>query len=159
MSWDTNQVVIVGRLTRDPDVAYTKQNTAVAKFSIAVNRGGQTEDVNFFDVVAWDKLADTCSKYLQKGKQVIITGRLQQNRFQDKNGQNRSKVEIIAGNVQFIGGQQGDQSSPQGGFQGRTAPQQRNTEQRSSGGFNGGYGGNQEPIDWDDFSENPADPF
>ena len=71
MAWDINQVVLVGRLTRDPDLSYTKTNTPICKFSIANNRGGtnSAEEVNFFNITAWDKLASTCSQFLKKGRQ------------------------------------------------------------------------------------------
>lgn len=108
MAWDINQVVLVGRLTRDPEYSVLKgNNTAICKFSIANSRGTQTPDaVSYFDIVAFGKTAELCNQYLRKGKQVIITGRLKQNRFQDQNGQNRSKVEITADNVQFLGGRE-----------------------------------------------------
>ena len=152
MSYDTKQTILVGRLTRDPEVAYTKQNTPVVKFSIASNR--RKDEVNFFDIVAWDKLADTCSKFLQKGRQVIVTGRLQQSRFQDKNGQNRSKVEIVANNVQFIGG--GAENGSQGS--------QEQYQSQGGQGNNVMGGPNTPPVDnfgrkFDDFDHDPMDPF
>ena len=110
MAVDMNSVSIIGRLTRDPELAYTQSQVAVCRFSVANNRigAGNQEEVNFFDIVTWDKLATTCSQYLRKGRQVGILGRLSQNRFQDKQtGANRSKIEIVALSVQFIGGQDG----------------------------------------------------
>jgi len=113
MSWDINQVIVVGRLTRDPELSYTQNQIPICKFSVANNRndGKGGEDVSFFDVVAWNKVATSCSQYLRKGSQVVIDGRLNQSRFQDKTGQNRSKVEIVASLVQFVGAKS-DSSQP-----------------------------------------------
>lgn len=112
MAFDINSVLLVGRLTRDVDLSYLpNNNTPIAKFSIANNTGKDEKSVNYFDVTAWDKLAEVCSQFLKKGSQVVIQGRLQQQRFQDKTGQNRSKVEITATNVQFVGGRQNGMDS------------------------------------------------
>lgn len=99
---DINNVNIICRLTKDPEVRTTNNGMSVCKMSIAVN-GMKKEDVSFFDVTAWSKVAENCGKYLKKGSQLGINGSLRQNRFQTKEGQNRSKVEINANNVQFIG--------------------------------------------------------
>jgi single-strand DNA-binding protein len=109
MSWDINRVVIVGRLTKDPELTYTQSGTAISRFSIAVNRssgsGGdnQEENTSFFNVVAWNKTAEICKEYLAKGKQVGIDGRLQQRRWSGTDGVRRSSVEIVANNIQFLG--------------------------------------------------------
>ena len=103
MSFDINNLTIVGRLTADPVLSYTQSQKAICKFSIANGRG--KDEVNFFDVITWEKVATACSQYCKKGSQVVVSGKLQQNRFQDKTtGANRSKVEIVGINVQFIGG-------------------------------------------------------
>ena len=119
MATDLNNCVIIGRLTRDVELSYTSgNNTALAKFSIANNefRGSnQEEQVSYFDIVVWGKMAEVCNQFLAKGRQVAINGRLRQERFQDKQGQNRSKVVIVASNVQFIGGR-GDGPQQGGGF-------------------------------------------
>jgi len=106
MSYDTNNLTIVGRLTRDPESAFTQNNNQYTKFSIANNQGNADDpnSVNFFDVITWNKTAEVCAQYIKKGSQVVITGKLTQNRFQDKDGNNRSKVEIIGYSVQFVGG-------------------------------------------------------
>ncbi len=105
MAWDINQIILVGRLTRDPELSYTSNQTPICKFSIANNRSSNNgqEDVSFFNIVTWNKLATNCSNYLKKGSQTIIEGRLKQNRYQDKSGQNKSQVEIVANNIQFLG--------------------------------------------------------
>ena len=108
MANDINQVVLVGRLTRDAELKYTNTGTAIGKFSIAVNRrkrsGDQwTDEVSYFDIVVWGKTAETLNQYLQKGKQIAVSGELRQNRW-EQDGQNRSKVEVVANTVQLLGG-------------------------------------------------------
>ncbi|MBN1648095.1 MAG: single-stranded DNA-binding protein [Spirochaetales bacterium] len=108
MANDINHVVLVGRLTRDAELKYTNTGTAISKFSVAVNRrkrsGDQwTDEVSYFDIVLWGKTAETLNQYLQKGKQVAVSGELRQNRWEQE-GQNRSKVEVIANNIQLLGG-------------------------------------------------------
>ncbi|WP_028973327.1 single-stranded DNA-binding protein [Spirochaeta cellobiosiphila] len=105
---DINQVVIVGRLTRDAELRYTNTGTAVGRMSIAVNRrrrsdSGSNEETSFFDVVLWGKTAESLNQYLQKGKQIAIQGELRQNRW-EQDGQSRSRIEIHAMNVQLLGG-------------------------------------------------------
>ena len=111
---DLNHVVLIGRLTRDSELKYTSSGQAVSKFSIAVNRrkksGDQWEDeANFFFIVLWGKQGESLNQYLVKGKMVAVDGELRQDRWQ-QDGQNRSKVEIVANSLQLLGG---------GGFQER----------------------------------------
>ena len=120
MSYDTNMTILLGRLTKDPETGFTQNNTQYTKFSIANNQGKNDDPnaVNYFDITAWQKTAEICAKYLSKGSQVIVTGKLAQDRFTDKSGQNRSKVSITAREVTFVGskndGQQGQQQSGYG---------------------------------------------
>ncbi|MDR1837566.1 MAG: single-stranded DNA-binding protein [Treponema sp.] len=105
---DLNHVVLIGRLTRDAEIKYMASGQAVCKFSIAVNRrkknGDQWEDeANFFDIVVWGKQGESLHQYLVKGKMVGIDGELRQDRWQ-QDGQNRSKVEVVADLVQLLGG-------------------------------------------------------
>jgi single-strand DNA-binding protein len=105
---DHNHVSIIGRLVRDGELKYTANGTAVLKFSIAVNRKKKdgdawTDEASFFDITLWGRQAEGLDQYLQKGKQVAIAGELRQDRWQ-QDGQNRSKVEIIANSVQLLGG-------------------------------------------------------
>lgn len=116
---DINNVTLIGRATRDAELKYTTAGTAVLNFSLAVNesrkQGDQwVEEVNFFDVILFGKMAETLKQYLTKGKQVAINGRLQQQRW-EQDGQPRSKVVVIANAVQLLGGR-ADES--------RSAPQQ-----------------------------------
>lgn len=107
---DVNHVTIIGRLTRDAELKYTAGGQAVCKFSIAVNRrkksGDQwVDEASFFDVTAWGKTGEALNQYLTKGKQIAVEGELRQDRW-EQDGQNRSKVEIMANNVQLLGGGQ-----------------------------------------------------
>lgn len=96
-----NKVVLLGNLTRDPQVKYTTGGTAVATFGVATNRTwttneGQTkEDVQYHNIVAWSKLAELVSKLLTKGRKIYLEGRLTTRKFTDKNGQERSVTEIV----------------------------------------------------------------
>ncbi len=100
MAFDINQVFLIGRLTRDPETRFSS-NTAICKFSIANNSGREDKDVNFFDVVVFGKTAENIQQYLKKGSQIAISGRLSQSRW-EKDGQKRSKVEIVGLNIQFL---------------------------------------------------------
>lgn len=105
-----NAVHLMGNLTRDPELRYTPQGTAICEFGLAINRkwksgtGELKEEVAFFDIVAWAKTAEICAEYLKKGRSVFVAGRLTQERWEDKNTQKKmSRVKIVAENVQFIG--------------------------------------------------------
>lgn len=100
-----NRIDIMGRLTGDPELRRTQSGTAVASFTIAVERdykpeGGEKE-TDFFDVVAWRKVAEFVCRYFAKGRMAVIDGRLQTRKWTDKNGGNRVAVEIIADSVYF----------------------------------------------------------
>lgn len=109
MAKDLNHVVLIGRLVKPPEIKYTASGQAIAKFSIACNdsykQGDERKEyANFFDINVWGNQAVNCEKYLKKGSQVAINGTLRQNRWQDKqSGQTRSKIEITANSVQFLG--------------------------------------------------------
>ncbi len=103
-----NKVIMVGNLTADPELRYTAQGTAVATVRIAVNskyRSGEEmkEEALFIDVVVWGKQGESCSQYLSKGRQVLVEGRLQERSWESSDGQKRSKMEIVANNVKFLG--------------------------------------------------------
>jgi len=120
-----NKVILLGNLTRDPEVRYTPNGSAVASFAIAVNRkykqGEETkEEVSYIDIVVFGKQAENCGQYLNKGDGALIEGRLQQRRWEDKDsGQKRSKVEVAAQSVTFMpkrsgsGGGQAGQGRPE----------------------------------------------
>jgi single-strand DNA-binding protein len=102
-----NKVILMGNLTRDPEVRYTPNGIAVASFAIAVNRkykqGDETkEEVSYIDIVVFGKQAESCGQYINKGDSVLIDGRLQQRRWETEEGQKRSKVEVVAQSVNFM---------------------------------------------------------
>lgn len=102
MAYDLNNLVIVGRLTRTPSLKHTADGKPYAKFSIANNSNGKDDDVSFFEVTVWNKVAENCHQYLEKGNLVAITGRIHQNRWEGQDGKNKSRVEIIANCVSFL---------------------------------------------------------
>lgn len=109
-----NQVTLMGNLTRDPELR-DAGGTAVCDLGLAVNRtwknrdGEKQEEVSFFDITVWAASAENCAKYLSKGRAVLVSGRLLQDRWQDKeSGENRSKVKVVASSVQFLGGKNDD---------------------------------------------------
>ncbi|MBI1864431.1 MAG: single-stranded DNA-binding protein, partial [Nitrospirae bacterium] len=115
-----NKVILMGNLTRDPEVRFTPQGTPVASFGVAVNRkykqGDELkEEVGFFDVVVFGKQGENCGQYLAKGRSVLVEGRLQQRRWETDDGQKRSKVEVVAQSVQFLSprGAGGAESAPE----------------------------------------------
>jgi single-strand DNA-binding protein len=130
---DLNHVVLVGRLTRDAELKYTSGGQPVCKFSLAVNRrkknGDQwVDEVSYFDIVLWGRQGEALNQYLVKGKQVGIDGELRQDRW-EQDGQNRSRVEIVAMNLQLLGGNSGGGasggSSSYGSGSGSTGYQER----------------------------------
>jgi single-strand DNA-binding protein len=126
-----NRVLLIGNLTRDPEVRYTPKGTAVADIGIAVNRvysgedGEKKEEVTFVDVTFWGRQAEVAQEYLKKGRQVFVEGRLQLDTWDDKQtGQKRSRLRVVAENMQMLGSRgesEGGGSSP-AGSQRRTAP-------------------------------------
>ena len=96
-----NNVVLMGRLTKAPELRHTNDGKAVCSFCIAVDRYGKSTD--FFDIVAWEKTAQTVAQYFEKGRMIAINGRLQNRNWTDKNGNKRYDNEIIATNVYFCG--------------------------------------------------------
>jgi len=103
-----NKIMLIGNLGRDPEMNYTPSGTAVAKFSLAVNRvtksatGERQEETEWFNIVAWQQLAERCSTYLKKGQKVFIEGRLATRKYTDKNGVERTAVEVIASDMEFL---------------------------------------------------------
>ena len=106
-----NKVILMGNLTRDPELRYTPKGTAVAKLGLAVNRswrnaeGQQQDETTFVDVDAFGKQAETLGQYMQKGRPILIEGRLKLDQWEDKStGQNRSKLGVILEKFSFVGG-------------------------------------------------------
>ncbi|MAU33761.1 single-stranded DNA-binding protein [Candidatus Saccharibacteria bacterium] len=125
MARSINQVILMGRLTRDPEQRTTTTGKTIASFSIAVDRGGQEDAADFFDVTAWEKLGDLVMQYLGKGRRVLVQGRLRQDSWDDKEtGKKRSRVEVTATDVTFLDGPNGDG--------GDSAPRQSGNSNRKS---------------------------
>ena len=109
-----SKAIIAGNVTRDPDMRTTPSGSQVCSFAIAVNRsykdssGAQQDQVSYLDCVAWGKSAEIISQYIKKGSQLLVSGRLEQRSWEDKNsGQKRSRVEIVVEDFSFIGGNNG----------------------------------------------------
>lgn len=122
MARSINQVILMGRLTRDPEVRTTSTGKNITSFSIAVDRGGQEDQADFFNVTAWEKLGELVSQYLSKGRRCLVQGRLRQDSWEDKEtGKKQSRIEVVATDVTFLdgpndGGSTGGSSySPQAG--------------------------------------------
>lgn len=103
MARSINQVILLGRLTRDPEQRTTPSGRTVVSFSIAVDRAGQDDQADFFDVTAWEKLGELVMQYLSKGRRVLVQGRLRQDSWDDKEtGKRRSRIEVTATDVTFL---------------------------------------------------------
>ena len=103
-----NKIMLIGNLGKDPEMNYTQSGTAVTKFSLAVNRyrksntGERQEETDWFNIVVWDKLGETCNQFLHKGSKVYIEGRLQQRKYTDKNGIERYMTEVVASDMEML---------------------------------------------------------
>ncbi len=149
-----NKVMLLGNLTRDPELRHTPKGSAVADLGVAVNRkvqdgnGGWKDETTFVDVTVWGSAAENAQKYLTKGRGVFIEGRLQMDVWDDKaTGQKRSKLKVVADNLQFLPDGKGGNA----GGSGQRFPQ--------DGASNGGsrQGGSAGPID--DYQEEDDIPF
>ena len=146
-----NKVMLIGNLTRDPELRRTAKGTAVTDIGLAMNRfyttesGEKREDTTFVDVTLWGRQAELAEQYLHKGRPVYIEGRLQLDTWDDKNtGQKRSRLRVVGEVMQFLGGR----SDGDGG--GGNRPAQQSQPQQSGGGGEGGGGGqNEGPITTD----------
>src|SRR5476649_140469 len=125
-----NKVILLGNLTRDPEVRYTPKGTAVAELGMAVNRvytaenGEKREETTFVDVTLWGRTAEIAGEYLKKGRPVFIEGRLQLDSWEDKqSGQKRSKLKVVGEGLQLLGSRPGGSGSTGGGDEeGSSAP-------------------------------------
>jgi single-strand DNA-binding protein len=142
MAKSINQVILMGRLTRDPEQRTTTSGKTIASFSIAVDRGGQDDAADFFDVTAWEKLGELVMQYLGKGRRVLVQGRLRQDSWDDKEtGKKRSRIEVTATDVTFLDGPNGDG--------GDSAPRSSNS--------NGGGNNRQQDVVIQDIDDKPID--
>ena len=121
-----NKVILLGNLTRDPELRYTPQGAAVCEFALALNyvytnkqTGQKVEEVSFIDLVAWGKTGETIAEYMKKGRQILVEGRLKQDRWESQDGKKMSKVRVTVESFQFVGSRPGGEGAggagPKGG--------------------------------------------
>jgi len=109
---DLNRVILIGRLTRDPELRFTSSGVALANLSLAINRrieprdGEPREEVVFLDVTVWRNQAEACAQYLKKGRMICVEGRLSMDKWKDREGKERTKLFVTADAVQFLGGRE-----------------------------------------------------
>lgn len=143
-----NRVILTGNLTRDPELRHLPSGTAVCKLRLAVNSrrkdntGQWIDKPNYFDVTVWGAQGENCANYLSRGRPVAIDGRLDWREWEDKEGNKRQSVEIIADSVQFLGSRDGTPGGGPGGAPGG---------QGDSFGGDPGFGGSDVPVDSSDF--------
>lgn len=103
-----NKIMLIGNLGKDPEMSYTNNGTAVTRFSLAVNRytksptGERQEETEWFNIVAWRQLAETCSQYLRKGMKVFVEGRVQQRKYTGQDGIQRTAIDVIASDMEIL---------------------------------------------------------
>ena len=138
MANSINRVVLVGNLTKDPELRHTPGGTAVCSLRLAVNSsqkdptsGEWTDKPNFFDVTVWDRQGENCAQYLAKGRPVAVDGRLDWREWEAQDGTKRQAVEIIADSVQFLGSRQDGEGG--GGGQPQFVPSGAQTENADFG--------------------------
>jgi len=128
MAASLNKVLLIGNLTRDPELRYIPSGQAVATFTVAVNRvyntpaGEKKEEVSFINVVVWGRRAEVCGEYLSKGSPVFVEGRIQTRSWEDQGGGKRYATEVVAVNVQFLRGAVSKAASPKA--QGSVPPEE-----------------------------------
>ena len=159
-----NKVILVGNLGKDPELRYTPSGIAVATFSLATterykDRDGNRQDkTEWHNIVAWRQLAEICGKYLHKGKQIYIEGKIQTRSYDDRDGNKRYITEIVVDQMQMLGSRDDNQGGGQGGYGGGS-----NQSGQGGGGYDnkkssgqGSYGGSQESS-FEDPVFNPDD--
>ena len=154
MAGGVNKVILVGNLGADPDMRYTPSGQGVCELRLATSEswndknGQRQERTEWHRIVVWGKRAEVCSKYLSKGRQIYVEGRIQTRTYDDKDGNKKYMTEIIAADVQFLGGGGRDGADAGGGGGGGGRPSGRNDgppppndADFGGGGFAGGSGG------------------
>ncbi len=126
-----NKVFLIGNLTRDPELSQLPSGVSVCKFGLAVNRNftnssGERE-VDFFNITAWRGLGENCAKYLSKGRKVSVVGNIQVRNYEDKDGNKRTAVDIVAEDIEFLS-RNDDGDAPRGGAGGGRAPRKQVSE-------------------------------
>ena len=99
-----NNIILIGRLTKDPELRYTPNGKAVCSFTLAVDRpySGEKKEADFINIVVWNKVGENCAQYLSKGRKAAVQGRLQIRSYEDNNGQRRYVTEVVANSVEFL---------------------------------------------------------
>jgi single-strand DNA-binding protein len=151
-----NRVILMGNLTRDPEVRQAQNGTYICKASLAVNErvpdgnGGYREEPSFIDMVIFGRRGEAFGKYMQKGRPVMVEGKLRQSRWEDReSGQKRSKLEVIVDDWNFVGGREENQGGGGGNYGGRersAAPQTASSDFPSQDDFGGGGGGMADDV-------------
>lgn len=139
MAASFNKVLLMGNLTRNPELRQIPGGSSVCEFGLAVNRrysvnGNDREETTFVDIIVWGRTAESCSRFLQKGSSAFIEGRLQLDQWEDQSGSKRSRLRVVAENVQFIGSRR-DGSGSDGEYAGGVS---------SGGGYQQNAGGYQQ---------------
>ena len=161
MARGLNKVMIIGNLGKDPEMKYNQDGKPITTFSVAVSRtwkspdGQQSEETEWFRVVAWERLAETCNEYLRKGSKVYIEGRLKTRKWTAQDGQERQIVEVIASDMQMLDSRQqggyGDEGGGGGGYRNdRPAPQRQSAGGNAGGGTDKGFDDTDTDMDVDD---------
>jgi single-strand DNA-binding protein len=149
MAGGVNKVILVGNLGADPELRYTPSGQGVCELRIATSdswtdkQGQRQERTEWHRVVVWGKRAEVCSKYLSKGRQVYVEGRIQTRNYDDKDGNKRYITEVIANDVQFLGGGRGGDNRGRGD---EAPPPPSDTDFGGGGGNYGGGGGPDDDI-------------
>ena len=137
-----NQVILIGRLARDPELSYTPNTqSAVCRFTIAVDRprrNGEDAGADFIRITVWGRQAETCERYLSKGRQVAVAGRIQTGSYKNREGVTVYTTDVVADRVEFLGSGQGSQNNGgQGSYQGNSYGNQNSGYNRQDTGFGG----------------------
>lgn len=136
-----NKVILMGNLTRDPEMRVTPSGNSICKLGLAVSRtystrdGERREETTFVDIDAFGRQAETIAKYMRKGRPIMIEGRLRLDQWETSDGQKRSKLGVILENFQFIGSRDDNQSGSGGGYENSSPPPRAQASNASSGDF------------------------
>ena len=109
-----NSVILIGRLTADPELNYTQSQMAICRFTLAVDRSGRDKGADFIRITVFDRQAENCNRYLSKGRQAAVHGRIQTGSYQNREGQTVYTTDVIADRVEFVGSAQGENSRSDG---------------------------------------------
>lgn len=142
-----NKVFLSGNMTRDPEVRYTQSGKAYARMGIAVNRAFSKEKVvDFFNLIAWDKTAEFCGRYITKGTRVLVEGRLQTSNYENKDGVKVNAIDVVVDNIEFAGSKRADNGGD------------NNYSEPSNSGYSNRQNTPPKRKDYDDFGGEPIDP-